>query len=62
MLDRLATEQRIKLLRQRAKHEREAAHHADSRTAYNQDMQAAKRADDEADELEASLYDRRAQR
>lgn len=56
-MDRIATQERIKQLRLRAKDLREAAHHADSRAAYNEDMRAAARAEDEADELAAQLQD-----
>lgn len=62
MDNRADIEQRIKQLRQRASHYRQAAHHADSRTGYNEDMLASARCENEADELEASIYDRRAQR
>lgn len=51
-------EERIRELRQRAEHLRQSAHHADSRAAYNEDMQAAARCEDEADELAAQLQDR----
>ena len=60
-MDRAATQERIKELRLRAARLTDAAHHADSRAAYNEDMRAAARCENEADELEASLQDRRAQ-
>ncbi|WAR43609.1 hypothetical protein [Methylomonas rapida] len=56
-MDRIATQERIQELRLRAKHLRDAAQHADSRAAYNEDMRAAARAEDEADELVAQLQD-----
>lgn len=53
----IAVEERIRELRERAKRLREAAQHADSRQAYSEDMQAAAKAEDEADELSAQLHD-----
>ncbi|MCQ8103255.1 hypothetical protein NP590_03975 [Methylomonas sp. SURF-2] len=56
-MDRVATQERIKELRQRAVRLTDAAQHADSRAAYNEDMRASARAENEADELEAQLRD-----
>ncbi|MDT4329773.1 hypothetical protein RPD76_07615 [Methylomonas sp. MV1] len=53
----LTTAERIAELRKRAQRLRECAHRADSRAAYNEDMNAAARFEDEADELEAQQYD-----
>lgn len=61
-IERANITDRIRELRQRAARLRESAHHADSRQAYDDDMRASTHAENEADELEASIYDRRAQR
>lgn len=51
------SQQRIDELRARANRLRESAAHADSRAAYNDDIAAATKADNEADELAAQLQD-----
>ncbi|MBS3954086.1 MAG: hypothetical protein KGZ88_14140 [Methylomicrobium sp.] len=60
-MNRLEMEQKLTQLRDRAKRLRESAHRADRLIGYDQDMQAARRLDSEADELEAILYEKRAQ-
>lgn len=53
----MTVDERIRELRQRAYHLRQIAQYADSRAAYNDDMQAAARLEDEADELAAQQQD-----
>ncbi|WP_026600506.1 hypothetical protein [Methylomonas sp. 11b] len=56
-LERAGLQSRIQMLRECATLLRNAANHADSRAAYNEDMAAAANADNEADELAAQLQD-----
>jgi len=60
-MNRLEMEQRIALLRERASRLRESAHRSDRLIGYDQDMQAARRLDREADELQDIIYEKRAQ-
>ncbi len=55
--NRAATEARIRDLRERARRLYEAAQHADSRQAYNEDRESAARMENEANELTATLQD-----
>jgi hypothetical protein len=56
-IERAAQQERVRELRERARHVRVSAEHADSRQAYNEDMRLAARYENEADELEAELHD-----
>ncbi|WP_445368823.1 hypothetical protein ACH5Y9_05395 [Methylomonas sp. BW4-1] len=56
-LERAGLQSHIQMLRERATLLRNAANRADSRAAYNEDMAAAAKADNEADELAAQLQD-----